>query len=75
MKHTMSVMDSSGHTEVCWDVDNEIETLNAANVFARMKSDKCYIGYKTNPDGSSEVIDTFDPNAQSITMSPQLMGG
>lgn len=72
---TMVRLDHTGHTEVKWDPDNEIEVASAKASFD-VAVGKGYLAFKLNADGSTgEQIRTFDPNAKQIVLRPQFRGG
>ena len=74
-RSTLHIMDHTGHTTKEWDpaVASEVEAARAA--FNQMKG-RGYLAYSVNTKGDKgEVIKGFDPNAESIVMSPQMIGG
>ncbi len=75
-QHALHVMDHTGDTKLVWDGDAGPEVEAAREMFDKLKGDG-YLAYTVNPaDGSKgDVIREFDPSAQAIIMSPQLVGG
>lgn len=74
-KSTLSVLDGTGDSKFMWDADNEDEVIAAGNQFDELKR-KGYLAYSVDKDGNkAEVIHEFDPDAEKIIMSPQLVGG
>lgn len=72
---TLHAMDHTGDTRFMWDKDKPEEVAAAKAQFDTLKR-KNYLAYTVNADGSQgEVIREFDPEAQAIIMSPQLVGG
>lgn len=76
-KSTISKLDDSGDFRQEWSKDNPAEVEAAREVFERfVKGEKKYVAYKTREDGSEgEVIREFDPEAERITLRPQMMAG
>ena len=69
------VLDHTGDTRLMWDKKAKPEVKAAQELFDKMKA-KGYLAYTVNKDGSpGEVINEFDPKAEKIIMSPQLVGG
>lgn len=69
------VLDHTGDTRLMWDKKAKPEVKAAEEMFDAMKA-KGYLAYTVNKDGSpGEVINKFDPKAEKIIMSPQLVGG
>jgi hypothetical protein len=65
----------AGDLSIRWSRDNTAEIAAAKATFDAMKA-KGYVAYKTNSSGDrGEVIRTFDPQAERITMAPQMVGG
>jgi hypothetical protein len=71
----IKVLDGSGDSRFMWSKDNPDEVKAAKKTFERLK-EKGYLAYKVLASGArGEVIREFDPDAQSIIMAPQLVGG
>lgn len=71
----MATMNSSGDLKTIWDRDRADEVGAARAQFNSMRA-KGYMAYKVNRKGEKgEVIDTFDPNAETIILAPPLRGG
>lgn len=75
-KHMIKRSDAKkGDTKVEWSPDNPAEVAAARGFFMEMKA-KNYLAYSVDEDGNrAEVIKSFDKNAATIIMSPQLVGG
>lgn len=72
---TLYIQNETGDTRIEWDKDNEAETEIARKAFQALK-DKRYLTYKTRADGSrGELLREWDPTAERIVASPQLVGG
>lgn len=72
---TIHAMDETGDTRTMWDRDKLAEVEAAKAQFDALKA-KGYLAYTVQDNGTKgEVIREFDPNAQAIIMSPQLVGG
>lgn len=73
--HTLHVMDHTGDTRLTWASGAEAEVAAARAMFDELKG-KGYLAYTVQADGKpGEVIRRFDPDAEAIIMSPQLVGG
>jgi hypothetical protein len=73
MTSTLNILDHTGDTELTWDHDRDVEVRAAREMFASLKK-KGYLAYRVHGD-DREVIREFDPAAERIVMSPQLVGG
>lgn len=74
-KHVLCEMNGHGDTRVMWDSDNADEVQAAREMFNSLKA-KGHLAYSTNAKGErAEVIHRFDPDAERIIMTPQLVGG
>lgn len=71
---TLIELDHSGHTELIWTSSNEAEVAAARAHFDALRA-KGYLATRRAPDGTRETIHEFDPNAETITMQPQTVGG
>ena len=76
---TLHVMDRSGDTETNWDSDNQAEVDAARSQFDELTG-KGYVAYTVThrPDGDDhkgKIMRKFDPNAESIILSPPMAGG
>ena len=75
IKRTMNVLDHSGHSELEWDSNNEIEIKNMEKKFKEMLG-KGYTAFKIDPKTKkSKKITKFDPLAEEITMTPPARKG
>jgi hypothetical protein len=74
-KHELSVLDETGDTKIVWDEDKAAEVEEARGTFDRLRK-KGYVAYRVNKKGDQgEVMERFDPAAEKIILSPQLLGG
>lgn len=72
---TLAVLDRTGDTRLEWDPERRDEVDAARKMFAELKA-KRYLAYRCDADGNrGEVIREFDPEAERIVMTPQLVGG
>jgi hypothetical protein len=73
---TLHVMDSTGDTRLMWDKGNEDEVSAARRTFRDLKA-KGYLAYSVRGKKGEKgtVLREFDPDAERIIMSPQLVGG
>lgn len=75
MTSTLFIQDKTGDTRIEWNKDNPTEVELARKNFDEHKA-KRYLAYKTRSDGSKgTLLRDFDPEAERIVMSPQLVGG
>lgn len=74
-RSVLIVADQEGETRLYFSPDNETEVNAAQKMFAAKKKSG-YIAYCTKRDDSaSRLIIEFDPDAETITLSPPLIGG
>lgn len=73
---TLQIMDHTGHTEIKWDPNVEIEVAAAKAAFDVAKA-KGMVAYRMAADGTptGAVIREFDPQARKIVLRPALQGG
>lgn len=79
--HTMSIMDSSGHTTVTWDPTDEPSVADARREFQRLLG-LGYQAFRMEATGDAAVVEhkgeritAFDPEAGKVLMVPQRVGG
>ena len=71
----MAVLDHTGHTSTTWNKDNAEEVAAARATFDAMTA-KGYRAFRVRGNGQQGTrMDTFDPDAESMVMVPQLRGG
>ena len=71
----LRIMDHTGDVTLTWNPRNAGEVETARRAFSSRKADG-YLAYKLRESGAKgEVIHTFDPEARSIVMTPQMQGG
>lgn len=65
----------NGDDEIRWDLTNPNEVAIARTAFDQFKADG-FLAYSSDvKDGPAEVIQSFDPLAAEIVMTPQIIGG
>lgn len=67
----LNVLDKSGHTTLTAETPELIAEIE--KIFNERKAEG-YLAY-AGTDGDYTVIQSFDPTAAQITMSPQIVGG
>lgn len=77
--HTMNFLDHSGHVRVEWNEDNAAEVGIARETFERMTG-QGYAAFRirrteTGGEKQGAAMTTFDPSAEEILLTPQLVGG
>ena len=72
----LHVMDHTGDTRLMWDKGNDDEVSTAREMFRKLKA-KGFLAYtvRGKKGEKGEVLREFDPSAERIIMSPQLVGG
>lgn len=75
MTSTLHVLDDTGDTRIEWNPANPDEVEIARKAFQTAK-DKKMLTYRTRADGTAgEQIRTFDPAAERIIATRQIVGG
>lgn len=73
------ILDSTGHTDVQWDVAVKSEVEEAQKQFEELVNGGSHMAVRVSDvDGGKrgqELIDTFDPEAEEVVISPRLVGG
>lgn len=75
MTSTLSILDHTGDTRIEWDGDDpaSVEIARASFDAALRKG---HLAYRVGAGGrQGEQIREFDPAAERIVLSPQLVGG
>lgn len=70
----LRTMDPSGDIKMAWNRSNPWEVHQAKEQFRKLRG-KGYIAHRVSPKGVHEEIKEFDPDADSIIMSPMPVGG
>lgn len=71
----LNILDNTGHSKKTWDAHNPDEVADARRSFTELRG-KGFLAYKVKKDGSQgEMVTEFDPDAESIIMSPPPRGG
>jgi hypothetical protein len=75
-KHELAIMSGRGDTKTIWDPGNAVEVEMARKQFTEFRS-KGFLAFSvTGKDGEKgQQINTFDPQAGRIIMSPPIAGG
>lgn len=74
-RHSLNVLDHTGHSQTIWDPNNDAEVAAAKSTFDTLSS-KGYVAYCVKADGTeAEVMKTFDPKAKAMIMRPAVKGG
>lgn len=69
VKSIMNILDHSGHSNLEWDANNEIEVANMKKKFKEMLA-KGYNAFKIDPKTKkSEKITEFNPIYEEILMT------
>lgn len=69
----MRILNSTGHTTVKWETEEQSAVAEATRIFNEHKQ-KGYTAFKVEPTTATK-IDEFDPAAEQITMVPRIAGG
>jgi len=73
--HVLVILDHTGHTEVTYDPTDPVAVQEVRDQFdAIMEAQRPLVYTMVNGEQGS-VITEFDPSAEEIYMSPQLVGG
>jgi hypothetical protein len=71
----LAVLDHTGDTKLIWDRRNAVEVAAAKATFDALKA-AGYLAYSVSKAGEkNEIIRAFDPEAESLVLSPPLVGG
>jgi len=71
----MSIMDTSGHKELKWDMNNSEEIAAAQETFERLMA-QGYSGFGSKKkEEPKHVLKTFDPTMEDMVMVPRTVGG
>lgn len=78
-KHVMNILDTSGHTSVGWNPDNEAE-VNIARAAFDDAIRRGYQAFHVREDATGQAkqgtrMREFDPTAEKMMLIPQLRGG
>jgi hypothetical protein len=75
MNCEMSILDATGHTKQTWDSENADEVAAAKAMFKSL-TDKGFRAFRVKPNGQEgEPMTRFDPEAESMILTPQMRGG
>ena len=71
----MNILDKTGHSKKTWDSHNADEVADARRTFTDLRA-KGFLAYTVKKDGTQgEQITEFNPELESIIMSPPVRGG
>jgi hypothetical protein len=74
-RHTMQIMDPTGHTTVAWEQGDTAEVEVARTTFDEMTR-KGYQAFRVGKNGERGTrMTAFDPAAEEMLLIPQLVGG
>ena len=72
--HVLRILDNTGHTDVVYDPEIEVEVADAMARFD--ESMKMHMtAFVLTDDGGGAVTRTFDKTAEQTVISPQYVGG
>ena len=75
IKRIMNILDHTGHSELEWDANDEIQVASMKKKFKEM-IDKGYSAFKVDPKTKKSIkLKEFDPLAEEITMTPPARKG
>lgn len=77
--HVMNYLDRSGHVRVSWNEDDPGEVRTARETFDRMTG-QGYTAFRirrteAGMEKQGATLTAFDPSAEEILLTPQLVGG
>lgn len=71
----MAILDPTGHTKHIWNSESDDEVAAAEAMFDALTK-KGYRAFNVKKDGKEgEPMKKFDPEAQSMILTPQMRGG
>lgn len=71
----MKILDATGHSKHIWDSDSEDEVAAAKAMYKALIA-KGYKAFKVKANGKEgEPMPNFDPEAESMILTPQMKGG
>lgn len=71
----MNILDPTGHTKLIWDAESDDEVSAAKAMFKSLVA-KGYRAFRVKANGKEgEPMATFDPEAESMILTPQMKGG
>ena len=72
---TMAVMSDKGDSKTIWNKDNPAEVAAAKATYDALK-EKGYLAFSVKDKGEKgSLVMEFDPNMESLIMSPPVAGG
>lgn len=74
MAHQLLILDRSGHRTLEWSPALEASVAQARDVFNQLKADG-HLAYTLNGEQAGVVLKAFDPTAETIILTPQMVGG
>jgi hypothetical protein len=72
--HELIVMSWEADNRTTWDRNDPVQVEAARARFAELRGGG-YMAYKLNASAGGEVLQAFDPDAQTIVFRPQMVGG
>lgn len=70
----LSILDAKGDIKIKWDADNREEIKLAEKAFDDAKA-KRFTAFKMEGRVKGSIMKKFDKNAESILMTPPMLGG
>jgi hypothetical protein len=74
MKHTLSVMDSSGDRKAEWDENDPATMVEAKQLFDAIRASGGQVFHEQRDGLGGGVVKEFDPKADMIGV-PRIVGG
>ena len=71
----MSVMDSTGHTTLRWNTDNQQEMKLAEETFNQLVSRGYSAFGSKHKSETKHLMKAFDPTSEEVIMVPRNVGG
>lgn len=74
MAHQLLILNETGHTTLEWSPALEASVARARDVFNQLKADG-HMAYALDGEQSGVVLKAFDPTAETIILTPPMIGG
>lgn len=73
--HEMAILDKSGEQIITWSPDDDKSLAEAKAVFDQKVRGEGFQAFNVMEGNESEVVRTFDPQAEHVVLSAPLVGG
>jgi hypothetical protein len=73
LTHVIRVLDRSGDTELLYDPDDEVSTLDVESRFNELM-ERGFVAFDVSTQ-PGRVIHAFDPRATEVIVTPRFSGG